>query len=171
MEAGVRLVLKLVCIKPAVPFRELLRLQHHARAAELRRRDDDLRAEHAHHFPALHGEGRRHRGDEAVAALGAEHGQGDARVPARGLHDRAARPQLPPALRVMDGGQGEPVLQGAARVEVLALYIEVHARRRQAVDPDDRGVADGAGDVVVNCPAGGRGGNVAAGPAGREALG
>mmetsp|Transcript_91806 Transcript_91806/g.264147 ORF Transcript_91806/g.264147 Transcript_91806/m.264147 type:complete len:207 (+) Transcript_91806:524-1144(+) len=115
----VRLGLELAGEKKAVLRGKLLSLLHHACAAERRRRDDNLRAEHAHDLATLHGEGSGDDGDEFVAALGADHGQCDAGVAARGLDHGAAGLQLAAGLRSFDDRQRKPILHRAQGVEIL----------------------------------------------------
>ena len=55
----------------------------------------------------------------------------------------------PRALGALDDGERQAVLDRAHRVEGLDLDVDVDAGRRELVEPDERGVADGVEDVVV----------------------
>mmetsp|Transcript_70776 Transcript_70776/g.160771 ORF Transcript_70776/g.160771 Transcript_70776/m.160771 type:complete len:200 (+) Transcript_70776:713-1312(+) len=150
MKGGVGIVFKLPGQVPAVLLRQFLGLEHHACAAQGRGRDNDLGTEHAHDLAALHREGGGHGGDKVVAALRADHGQRDACVAARGLNDGAARLQLAAALRVVDDGQRQAVFDGTKRVKELALHVQVHPCRGQAVHLDHGRPANSLGDVLID---------------------
>jgi hypothetical protein len=80
-----------------------------------------LGAEGAHHLGALGGVAGGHDRDERVARHGTHDRQARPRVPARQLHDRLAWPQLTAPLGILDHPECDPVLLGAARVQVVEL--------------------------------------------------
>ena len=98
------------------------------------------------------------RADEqaAVALLLRDDGQADAGVAGRGLHDGAAGLQLARLLGGLDHAQRDPVLDRAARVEVLDLGEHPARRRRRAsragdlAQPQQRGVPDQIDQRVVD---------------------
>ena len=76
-------------------------------------------------------------------------------LPARGLDDEHPRTQPPLLDGVVDHRGADPVLH---RVEgVVALVLDRDPARQplpQPVEPDQWGVADGLGDVLVDLPVG-----------------
>ena len=88
--------------------------------------------------------------EDAVVALGlGDHGQADAGVARGRLDDGAARLELAGGLGRLDHPGGDPVLHGAAGVEVLDLAEHQRAAlahfelgRQRAGEPQQRGVAD-----------------------------
>ena len=91
-----------------------------------------------------------HHRDERIALRGADHRERDAGVAGRRLDHRLAGLQRAAALGVLDDGDREAVLDRGQRVEDLALHVHRDARRREAVDADDRRAADGAENAVVD---------------------
>src|SRR5690606_5814710 len=88
--------------------------------------------------------------DAAVAPGDGGQGQARARVAARALDDRPARPQQSAPLGVFDHGDADAVFDRAARVEELDL--DEHRARQVGGDlrqPHEGGVADGAEDIIV----------------------
>ncbi len=119
------------------------------------RRDHDLRAVRAQHRDLLLAHLVRHHEDAAVALPGCRDREADAGVAGGRLDDRSARLQLPVALGGLDHREADPVLHRAAGVEELELREDPRAaRRRQAVEPDDRRAADEVEDrrVVAGHP-------------------
>src|SRR5262249_28517365 len=98
--------------------------------------EDYLGAEDAHQPAALDRETVRHRNDEWIALLRADHGEADARVAARRLHHRLSRLQCPVALGGLDDVERQPVLDRGGRIEGLGLYVDANAFRRDVVDAD-----------------------------------
>ena len=95
---------------------------------------------------------------ELVAAGGAGEGQADAGVAAGRLDDGGVLVDLAVALGGVDHGHADAVLDRPERVEVLQLGD--HGRlgvADHAAQADQRRVADGLGDVVVNPAAKGLG--------------
>lgn len=144
------LVLKLTREEPAVGIGELPRLLHHAAATLRGGREHHLGSERAHHLPPLDREGFAHGDHAGVAPLGTDHGNGHARVARRGLHHGLTRRERARALGVVDDGDGEAVLDGGERVEKLALGVELHAGRSEAVDAHHGRATHGLEDVVVD---------------------
>ncbi len=133
-----------------MPGRQFLGLLQHAGAALGRRRQDDLRAQAAHDLAALDRERLGHDGNEGIALGGADHGQGDAGVAGCGLDDCLAGLQGTASLRVVDDREGQAVLDGCHGIERLDLDVHVDVRRRQPVETNNRGIADGFQNIVVN---------------------
>ena len=130
-------------------FRQLRGLAHHAAAALGGRRQDHLGAVGAHQLAPFDREGFGHHRDERIAARGGDHRQGDAGVAGGRLHDRLAGLEQALALGVEHDRQRQAVLDRAAGIERLDLRVERDVRRRDAMEPDDRRVADGVEDAVV----------------------
>ena len=104
-----------------------------------RRRDHDLGAVRAEHRDLLLAHLVGHDEDAAVALARRGDGQPDAGVARGRLDDRAARLELPLALGLLDHREADPVLDRAARVQVLELGEDAGvARRREPVEPYDR---------------------------------
>ena len=95
--------------------------------------------------------GCRHREDHAIPARRPDEGEGDAGVPARGLHDGAPRLQLARALRGIDERDAEAVLHAGSGVVELELREDFRAESlRDCVQPYQRGVAECRGDVGMD---------------------
>ena len=144
VHVGVGLVLELAGEEPAVRAGQLNGLVHHARALLGRRREHHLRAEETHETPALHAEGLGHRHDKGITLLRAHHREADAGVATRGLDYGLSRFERSRPFGVLDDAEGEAVLHGAERIEGLDLHMKIDAGRCEAIDLDDRRVADGA---------------------------
>ena len=115
-----------------------------------RRRDHDLGAVRAQHRDLLLAHLVRHHEDAAVALARRGDREADAGVAGGGLDDRAARLQLPVALRRLDHRHPDPVLDRAAGVQELELREDARAaRRREAVEADDRRASDEVEDGGV----------------------
>src|SRR5919108_588406 len=83
-----------------------------------------------------------HDEDAAVALDRRADREADAGVPGGGLDDRAARPELPLALRGLDHRQADPIPDGAAGIQVLELREQRRLdARAQLLEADDRGRA------------------------------
>mmetsp|Transcript_11116 Transcript_11116/g.21568 ORF Transcript_11116/g.21568 Transcript_11116/m.21568 type:complete len:259 (-) Transcript_11116:95-871(-) len=150
VELPVGLVLELVAEEPAVLLAQLLRLAHHARALARLGCHNHLCAEHAHESPPLDGEGLGHGDDALVAALRADHGDGDAGIARGGLDHRVARLEHAALLRVLDDREGQPVLDRRERVEKLALGVDGHALGNQLLRQlNHRRVADGMCHILI----------------------
>ena len=100
-------------------------------------------SQHAHQLAALHREGLRHADDAVVAALGADHGDGDAGVARGRLDHRHARLELAALLGGVDDCESQAVLDRREWVEILALGVELDALRAQFVADLDNPVAAG----------------------------
>ncbi len=87
---GVRFVLELSREEPAVLVRELLRPSSPCRCRARRRRENHLRAEHAHDLAALDRERLHHHGDERITLRRADRRERDAGVAGGGLDDGLA---------------------------------------------------------------------------------
>ena len=108
-----------------------------------RRRDHDLGAVRAEHRDLLLAHLVGHDEDAAVALAGRRDGEADAGVARGRLDDRPAGLELPLALGLLDHREADPVLDRAARVEVLELGEDPGvARRGEPVEPHDRRAAD-----------------------------
>jgi hypothetical protein len=75
---------------------------------------------------ALQGGRFGHGQQQTVAFDGADDGQTDAGVAAGGLDHGLVRGQFAGGFRGFEHGQGGPVLDGAAGVEVLQLDVDFH---------------------------------------------
>ncbi len=75
---------------------------------------------------ALHGGGLGHGQEQAVTLDGADQGQADTGVAAGGLQHGLIRSELAGGLGRLDHGQGRPVFDGAAGVEVFQLDVDLH---------------------------------------------
>src|SRR5208337_2533821 len=97
-----------------------------------------------------------HDEDALVTLHRGEHRQRGAGVAAGRLDDGAA--VLEPArLGVLDHVDGDPILVAPARVQVLALDVNLALEPlRDPVEPDDGGVSDGLGDVAESASHHGR---------------
>ena len=116
--------------------RSRLRGQHH------------LGAEEAHQPAPLDAELLRHGHHQRIALGGAHHGEPDAGVAAGRLDDGLPGLELARLLGRLDHAQRQPILDRAQRIERLDLDEQVHARRRQPVDPHDGRVADRLQDTL-----------------------
>ncbi len=114
-----------------------------------RRADHHLGAEGPEELTLLVGDLVRHREDAPVAPLGRHHGQPDAGVPRRRLHDRPPVPQQTTTLGLVDHLHRRPVLHAAPRVQVLQLGQQVAGEiPSDAVEAHQRRVADEVEDAV-----------------------
>ncbi len=102
---------------------------------EVARREQDLRAARLEDPLAFDTDRFGHGQQQAVALDGADHGQADPRVAARGLDDDLLRGQLAGTLGSLDHVQRRAVLDGPAGVHVLQLRQQLHPRVR--VHPPD----------------------------------
>ncbi len=73
-----------------------------------------------------------HGQDEPVALDGSRHGQPDAGVAARRLHDGGARRQQPSPLGILEHGESDPVLDAPTRVDRLELGHDGGTARARA---------------------------------------
>ncbi|MNS94319.1 hypothetical protein D3C72_1285310 [compost metagenome] len=109
----------------------------------------DLGAEHAQ---PLHLFGRLRIGyhdDAAVAARRAQVGQADAGIAGGPLDHGTPRLQQPALFGIADDVQRRAVLDRAARIEEFRLAVDIAAGLgAQPRQPDQRGVANGAGESV-----------------------
>ena len=111
------------------------------------RADDHLGAERAQGVDLLPRHLVGHDEDAAVALLGGGHGEAEAGVAAGRLDDGAAGLELALALGGLDHRQRDPVLDRAARIEVLELGQEPRtAGRLEVRQPHDGRVADEVGE-------------------------
>jgi len=111
-------------------------------------REDQLRAECAQNLAPLLAHRLRHGDDQVVAALGADHRQGDASVAAGRLDDERIRADVPLAFGGLDHGQADTVFDALGRIGVFELSQD--GRRGvlgDAVEAHQRRVADKLGDV------------------------
>ncbi len=143
MALGVGGVLELLEDDRARLVLEFLGLGDRALHAVRARGEDDFRTVGRGEFAPLNGHGVRHREDEVVALDGAHEREADARVAARGLHDRRARLEGARLFGGLDHRERDAVLHAAARVEVLDLGEHARAAVVELVgDFDERRVAD-----------------------------
>src|SRR5665647_1276054 len=112
---------------------------------------DELGTERPQQRLALLTHRLRHGEHDVVSTGGAHHRQRDTGVATGRLHDRSARFELAGTLGGVDDRHADPVLHGTSRVLELELGGDRRSgTRAQPVDPDERGVADDGGDVVMN---------------------
>ena len=131
--------------------------RHRDRAvgALVARRVDDLRAVHLQQLGALGRDVLGHHDLERIALARADHRQRDAGVAGGRLEDRLARADRALLLGVLDQRARDAVLDRARRVVRLELGPDAHAGLgRQALELDERRVADRLHDVPVAAPAG-----------------
>ena len=126
MEVRVRFVLELPAEEPAMGLRELQRLGEHSAAFFGGRRQDDLGPQETHELAPFDAEILRHRDDERIAFLRADHGKTDAGVAAGRLDDGLSRLQLAAAFCRFDHAQRQPVLDGPERIESFQLDEQLH---------------------------------------------
>ena len=88
-------------------------------------RQDNLRAVCLEQVAALDAHRLRHCQDGFVAASCCDAGEADARVAGGRLDDRSARLQFAVFLGLLDYGLRDAVLDGASRIEVLELHVDV----------------------------------------------
>ncbi len=114
------------------------------------RADQDLGSVGPQHRLLLFADLVGHGEHAAVATGGGDDGQADPGVSAGRFDDRPTRPELSRFLRGSHHGHCDPVLHGATRVQILQLaqYGRRDARGDR-VQPDQRGIADRRGKVVV----------------------
>ncbi len=149
VHVGIRLVLELADVEPAMLLRQFLRLHDHAGGAQRGGRQDHLRAEEAHQSAALNREALGHGDHQRVALGGADHREADAGIAAGRLDHRHARFQLAGFFRRLDDAERQPVLDRSKRIEGLNLDPEIHMLWRKFVDPDHGRVANGSEDVLI----------------------
>ena len=112
--------------------------------------DDDLRPQRPQDRDLLGTLLVRGREDAPVAARDGGEREAHAGVAARALDDRAAGRDLAPRLGILEHRDPDPVLDGAAGVEVLELREDGAGEvRGQAVHAHQRSPADRSEDVVV----------------------
>ncbi len=153
MDTGVGLGLELVGQEPAVRLGQFHRLAVHAQALLSAGCEHDLGAHHPHQLAALDRKAVGHRHHQRIALRRADHGQPDAGVARRRLDHRLTRAKASVLLGLLDDAQRQPVLYRPGRIEGLDLHVEIHALRRESVDPDRRGVPDGVQNAVEQPPA------------------
>ena len=88
-------------------------------------RQDNLRAVCLEQIAALDAHRLRHRQDGLITAGCCDTGEADTRVAGSRLDDRCARLELTILLSLLDHGLGDAVLDGASRVKVLELHVDV----------------------------------------------
>jgi hypothetical protein len=142
MNFRIRIRFELSCQKPAVRLRELDRLLVHPETFGGTGGENDLGAEDAHQPAPLDRETVRHRDDERVIFLRANHRKADAGIAAGGLDDSLSGFQRAVALGGLDDVEREPVLDGCGGIESFRLDVHAHPFRRDVVDADARGVSD-----------------------------
>ena len=123
-----------------------------------RRRDDHLGAVRFQEVDLLPAHLVGHHENRAVPLHGSDHGETGSGVPRRRLHDRAAGLEQPLRFRLGHDRHGDPILDGAARIE--ALELGEHGRAavlRHAPELDERRRPYGFKDRVVDLRLGGRG--------------
>ncbi|MOA00732.1 hypothetical protein D3C78_1201050 [compost metagenome] len=111
-------------------------------------REVKARAIGQHQAPALDGHAVGHDQHQLVALDGGDQGQAHAGVAAGRLDDGAAGLQAAGLFRVLDHGQRDAVLDGAARVAAFGLDPHLGVRAKQAVHAHVRGVSYGLQNVV-----------------------
>ena len=88
-------------------------------------RQDELSAVSLHQLPAFDGHRFGHHDDDPVASCRSDGGKSDACVAGGRLNDDAAGFQLAGCLGIVDHGLGNAVLDGAGRIEVFKLCINL----------------------------------------------
>ena len=112
------------------------------------RGENELGTVGAHDGAALDGHRVRHDDDGLEAAGRRDHGQGDTGVAGGALDDGAARLEAAGGDRVVDDGRADAILDAVCRVGRLELGDDVRLEALgQGVETDQRGAADGLGDV------------------------
>ena len=114
-------------------------------------------AEQPQHLAPLHRHRLRHDEDQAIAARRRDEGERDAGI-ARGRLDQRGDAGVDAAgfLQRVDHGDADAVLDAGDRVEEFELGDEMRRHvlhRRDAVEPDQRRVADRVGDRIVDLAA------------------
>jgi hypothetical protein len=117
------------------------------------RREDHLGAEETHHASTLDRERVGHRDHQRIALGGTHHRQADARVAAGRFDHGLTRLELAAALGAFDDADRQAVLDRRGGIEELGLDIQPHVLRRNAVDANAGGVADGVDDAVIEASA------------------
>ena len=134
-----------------IVLQQLLGLGDGAVHALVAGRQHDLGAEGLEQPAAFQAHGLGHGDDELVAAGGAGEGQADAGVAAGRLDDGRVLVDLAVALGGVDHGHADAVLDRPERIEALQLGDDGGLGvADHAAQPDQRRVADGLGDVVVD---------------------
>jgi len=144
---GVGGVLELAAQEPAVLLGQFHGLLQHARAFLGRGRKHHLGAQETQQLAPLDAEAFRHGDDQRITLLRAHHGEADAGVATGGFDDGLAGLERAGFLRVLDDGAGHAVLDRTHGIEGFHLHVDVHALGRQAIEFDQRRVADGLQDV------------------------
>jgi hypothetical protein len=150
MSVGIGFVGELPAEEPAVFLGQFDRLVQHAGSLLRRRREHHFRAEETHQAATFDAEVFRHRDDQRIALLRADHGQADAGIAAGGLDDCLPRFQRAVALGRLNDAECQAVLHRTERIERLDLDVQVDTRGRELVDANNRRVADRGQDVLMN---------------------
>ena len=91
----------------------------------------------------------RHDKNHLVALEGSRHGEAMPGVARRGLDERAAGPQQPAPLGILDHGEPDPVLDAASWIELLELRKDGGAEALgDLVEAQQRGAADEVEDAL-----------------------
>src|SRR4026209_2357873 len=101
------------------------------------------------HLAPLVAKAFRHRHDQRITLLGTDHREANARVAARRFDYSLTGLERPTPLGLLDHRPGHTVLDRAHGIEGFDLHVHVGARRRQLVEPHQRGVADRFEDICV----------------------
>jgi len=116
----------------------------------------DLGAESTHEGAFFFGEAFGDKEDDAVAAVDADEGESDAGVAGGGFGDDGVFVKEAAAFGVEDHAEGGAIFDGSAGVEEFELGEDMGgAGGDDAMELEDRGVADEGGDVVGGAEAGG----------------
>lgn len=150
MVGRVGFVLELARQEPTVLLSELFRFSDHAAATLGRGGQDHLGAKRTHDLSAFDREGFDHHRDEGIPLGSANHCKCNSGVAGGCLDDRLAWLQRATSLGILNDRNGQPILDGMQRIECLALDEHRHMRGGEAIDANDRRVADGAQNAVVN---------------------
>ena len=134
--------------------RNLIRLGDGALHALRRRRQHEFGAEQGQHLAPLDRHGFGHHEDELIAARGGDKGQREPRVAGGRLHQNAAPgADLAFALQRLDHRQANAILNAGKRIEKFELGEEIGFDaffRRNSAKPDDRRIANGLRDRIIN---------------------
>src|ERR1051325_11201992 len=117
MNVGIGLILELTRKKPAMSLGKLDRLDDRDQAALRRRREHHLDAQEAEEPAPLDAEILRHRDDQRIALLGADHGEPDPSMAARHLDHGLSRLQLAGAFGRLDHAERKAILDRSERSE------------------------------------------------------
>src|ERR1700681_3913476 len=135
MKIGIGFILKLPGHEPAMRLGKLDGLGDHAHTALSGGSYDDLRSKEAHQLAPLNAKRLCHGHHKRVSLGCANHGKTNPRVSACRLDDRLAGLKPSRLFGPLDDAQSQSVLDLAKRVEGFNLDEEVHALRRQTIDP------------------------------------